>query len=428
MNPTEGIAHILKFKGVGPEGSRHLNPEQLIELTGYLTDDHNLITSATLLMAFLMLENQAHEKIWLEQSQSQKLWPQEHHWMFEDQCNLSPTAMACIKMIQKEVIDISLVKNAFTDILAKRCPDWIAAPFLEGMRLKRETYQENKELWQILLAHSQSIQVNLPYLVDLSDAYDGLNRSPLLAPFVACVLAEMGIPTVIHGAKDIAPKKGLCNHDVLKIMGYTPLQSLTHAKRQIENPEINWTYVDQDIFCPKLAALKNLRTDMVKRPFLATFEKMLLPIRAAQNTMIVGYTHKAYRTLLSELMKEVKLVDQFIVIRGVEGCSRPSMARHSLFTQWNGAELVDSEWAPDEHGLELFEEKILKLSAAEMAELGKQTLQGQQNQLRKMIENQCLMILCLLQNRNSFNTLAEIQSILDSGHAYQRLLRTLNPA
>jgi anthranilate phosphoribosyltransferase len=62
-------------------------------------------------------------------------------------------------------------------------------------------------------------------------------------------------------------------------------------------------YVDLDDFCPALAALTAIREEIAKRPFLATLEKLITPIRGAEETHVVsGWVHRGYETLMASLL------------------------------------------------------------------------------------------------------------------------------
>ena len=86
MNPQDQLIAILKKKGTGPTMSKTLSEEELIELTQLMANpDANITTKATLLTAFLMLENTPEEATWLSQfSKDYKSnLPTELHWLIE---------------------------------------------------------------------------------------------------------------------------------------------------------------------------------------------------------------------------------------------------------------------------------------------------------------------------------------------------------
>jgi anthranilate phosphoribosyltransferase len=58
---------------------------------------------------------------------------------------------------------------------------------------------ENKGILAAILAESDRQQVEVDELVDLGDPYSGYNRSIPVSSFLPPLLAELGLPTVIHG-------------------------------------------------------------------------------------------------------------------------------------------------------------------------------------------------------------------------------------
>lgn len=424
MSIQHELSQILKSKGVGPEGSRSLNFEQIQFLNTALVDPQvSKTTIATLLTAFLMLDNTPEESLWLSQSFDSNLWPQEMSWMWrgdqEVPAGILPRALR--GTLQKKELEVSQARAALAEILNMVWPDWMGGAFLEAMRLKRETYAENQAFWGELLAQSANINVNVPHLLDLADPYDGLNRSVQLSPFVACVLAELGYPVLLHGGDAIPPKEGLTARAVLSALGIEVDQPLQVAGHRIENKDLGWAYVDQSIYFPVLSSLRTLRKEMVKRPFLATFEKMLSPLRAHSNQMVIGYTHKAYRTLLANLLNDNSIVDKFVVVRGVEGASRPSSARASLYAEFRGGELIEGSWDPQELGYVFEEEKLVYLSAQEMAELGVAALSGRNPEIAKLIEIQVCFVLDLVYGVLDQEMHSRVREVLGSGAAIRRL-------
>lgn len=421
LNP---IAQILKSKGVGPEGSRSLNSEQMLELETHLpSPEIPLCTKSTLLVAFLLLPNTPEEERWLKSTLAQGLWPEECRWFWDLKLALPQGVLpqALRLALAGAELSASMARSAFAEILQQSQPEWMGGAFLEAMRLKRETFGENLAFWQEMLSSARHQSVDLPRLLDLADAYDGLSRSPLLSVAVAVLLAEMGYAVVLHGARQIAPKCGLCAHDVLKELGMDPCQSLEEAALRLENPALGWAYVDQEVYFPELNALKGLRRDMVKRPFIATFEKMLLPLRAKSNQMVIGYTHTAYRPLLEKLMAEMKMCHSFAVVRGAEGTSRPSTARVALMAAQRNKEVLGDTWDPGIWGFALEEESIYKGDSVQMAADLRELLAGGAGPWVEQVLLHAAFVLDVIYGECSSDKIAQMRALLGSAQLLERL-------
>ena len=63
---------------------------------------------------------------------------------------------------------------------------------------------------------------------------------------------------------------------------------------------------------------------MVKRPFLATFEKILSPIHSTKgNYIITSYTHAHYKNANIEIFKSSPYISKALNIKGLEGTIHP---------------------------------------------------------------------------------------------------------
>ena len=103
-----------------------------------------------------------------------------------------------------------------------------------------------------------------------------------------------------QGVHEMGPKFGVTHSQVLSLAGIDVDSSVEQARDRINDREIAWAYLDQAKATPALFALQALRTRMIKRPSLATLEKMVMPIKALGKTHIqIGFVHKAYPTVLA---------------------------------------------------------------------------------------------------------------------------------
>ena len=94
-----------------------------------------------------------------------------------------------------------------------------AAVFLIGLRVKRETDEENRGILQGILDKTNVLETDVDELVDIADPYNGYGRSLPSSPFLPTLLAELGMPSVSHGIETVAPKFGVTHNQVLKAAG-----------------------------------------------------------------------------------------------------------------------------------------------------------------------------------------------------------------
>jgi anthranilate phosphoribosyltransferase len=328
----EQFVELLRKKGVGPTMGKSLHGEDFALLdNGFSSPSVNLTTKATMLTALLTLEKNPEEAAWLENRR---------RFQAELEAFFGPSE-GFLALIQKAIGHSDLSREEFARamgyLLDEKTPEYLKGAFLEAERLKRETFEENMACYDFLWGKSRHWTARVPFLIDLSFAYDGMTPTPLFAVKLAKTLGAAGFPTLLHGVFEVAPKKGMTVHKLLLEMGENPLKTPDEVIADIENPGVGWGYLDQRYSFPELHNLIALRTNMVKRPILATMEKLLQPIRAAQgNLLVTGYTHPPYKDMLVRVLKTAKHSPKFLVVRGAEGSAQLPMDRRAPYVLFDG--------------------------------------------------------------------------------------------
>jgi len=210
-----------------------------------------------------------------------------------------------------------------------------AAVFLIGLRVKRETDEENKGILQGIIDKTIILETEVDELVDIADPYNGYARSLPSSPFLPVLLAELGIPSVSHGIETVAPKFGVTHSQVLKSAGKNVNLSLEEIGKQLSDPEIGWSYADQCNFCPSLFSLVEFRKRIVKRAAISTAEVLTGPIRGRRKThLVTGYVHNAYPPIYTMLARHSGFTSA-LLLRGAEGGITPSLRkRDEFFRYW----------------------------------------------------------------------------------------------
>ena len=228
-----------------------------------------------------------------------------------------------------------------------------AAVFLIALRMKRETDDENLGILDAVLETSATVTAPVDEVVDLSDPYNGFNRNLPVSAFLPAVLAACGVPAISHGVESMGPKFGATHHRVLAAGGARVASTPTEVRARLADPATGWAYCDQSVFNPRLHALAELRTLIVKRPALATVEVMAGPVRGRRRTHVVtGYVHKPYARIYLMLARHAGF-DSALVVRGIEGGIIPSLRQNAkVWTYRDGGGEHDTDISPDELGIE----------------------------------------------------------------------------
>jgi len=414
------LSVILKKKGTGPTMSKTVSDDELEKLPHLLQDPtENLTTKATLITAFLMLENLPSEAKFLEDliKNHTSIVPKDLHFLLSKTPNSEFESMI-LKVIGHTDLTYDEMTIGMTHVLSQDTPDYLKACFLEAERLKRETIDENISALDICQAHSTHWIAKVPRIIDLSVAYDGFNRTPCVWIAVAPVLASLGWPCVLHGVDEVSPKRGVNAFKVLQAGGHDPIQAIEKTISAIENPTIGWGYVDQRISSPTLYKLKKLRQDMIKRPILATIEKLLKPIRGTQETLTVtSYTHPPYRDKMITLCRHHS-PDRFAIVRGVEGSIQLPTDRRAPLIVYNGKEVSEDFSRPDGYETEKYiDDPNLPLSGQLSYQWCVEGLSGTHPWATPWIKYLAGVILSQFSDKPSEEIQLDIKKSIDSGDA-----------
>lgn len=330
------LKEALQKKGIGPKGSKKIDPQLVAQVLPLLANEKlNLNTRAAFWAACLILDAAEEEKKVLSPyiNNPEEYLPDELR-AFLDPSIYSGTCEEFLSLlrqvIQKKDLTSEESERAMELFWSESVPEWAKGAFLQATRLKRETIVENFRFFQSLYERVDRQEVELPALFDLADSYDGSNRSYQLAPYIAATLAAAGYQTVIHGVRLAGPKYGITSHQLLEHSGKKTDLKPEEAVERLLDPSIGWTYIDQREFHPDLYRLKQLREDIIKRPFLTTFEKLLQPIRNKKgNILISGYVHSPYRERLVNLLRTQDRCEMYFVLHSIEGSTNCRVQRNT---------------------------------------------------------------------------------------------------
>ena len=228
-----------------------------------------------------------------------------------------------------------------------------AGIFLIGLRMKRETTEENRGILDGIIDCTERVTAEVDELVDIGDPYDGYNRTLPASPFLPAVMAACGIPAVSHGMETVSPKFGVTHRQILRAAGKHDSLGPQQAAAQIADSGIGWAYVDQSRFCPKLNNLADFRALVIKRPTITTVETETMPIRARGKTHhVCGYVHKPYPPVYAMLAAHSGF-DSALLVRGIEGGVIPSLRQTGKIISYAGeTEVRSAEVEPQELGFE----------------------------------------------------------------------------
>ncbi len=225
--------------------------------------------------------------------------------------------------------------DALRQIVEQTCSPAQAGAFLITQRVKGEAVDEIRGFTHLLREEViTQIYPRVDGLLDLAAPYDGKVKSAQLAPAVAIVLAEAGMPVVLHGDEGVPTKAGIGPGPVLRELGVADDLEPDAVQRMIESVGIG--YLSARRFAPKWHALLPLRRQFGLRTVLNSVEKLLNPANAPYQ--ISGFFHGNYIERLRPVQTGAK---RSFMAQGEEGSVEMAVGRKShVFAEHAGHDLI----------------------------------------------------------------------------------------
>ena len=307
--------------------------------------------------------------------------------------------------------------------------------FLIAARMKVETVPENIGYWRALQKKITPRKIALNNLLQIADPFDGFQRIPYFGFYAIPILAELGLPTYGHSALPLPPKFGI-TFDELLVNHYQFPKSGNCRIKKIE--KFKFGYLSTADTHPTLENLRSIRTEIVKRPMLATLEKILMPLHAeSKNYLATTYFHRGYEVSLTEIGK-LSEFDRVIVGNGMEGTTLFGVHKEAkIFIQNGDSEaqprtLKFSEMYQEETAKQITEShealKEIESKRETLAEMGESALKNGKGPAAIQIASQAA---CLSNLSDIFKTPQEgfdaALKVLKSGVCYEKLMQWIKP-
>ena len=402
MNSQEELVKLVKIKGIGKTMSKSLDSSQLTLCTQLLLDPKaHMATKTTLLVAFLMLNNTPDEQQWINDIKSdfKHKIPTECYFLFIKPLESNHKELiSCIyNVIDKKNLSETELDLCCRAILDPSTPDYYKSALLEALRLKEESKEENAYFLKYFYSKTNHHKVNCPLLIDIASAYDGFNRYPNLLLGLAILLGSVGFPSILHGCKEVSPKFAHTIHKLLKLLKKNPLYSNKEVQHKLEDPSVAWAYIDQSISFPDFHDLVDVRTDLVKRPILASIEKFMQPFVADSTYIVTGFTHPAYRKKTIELLSCLPHCSDFLFVRGIEGSALAPIDRRcpTIYSTKKQTQIIEDFSSPIDYAIKKDESCIAnkELTINESVEILKEGLSSSTSMTGQWLVYSALLIL-----------------------------------
>ena len=161
-------------------------------------------------------------------------------------------------------------------------------------------------------------------LVQLAEPFDGVEHSYHITPLLANWFQQRGYGALSMVGRSGGPKFTLNAHDLYMHLGCQFMQSC----HELAEPLMPYGWVlDQKALSPALNKWVDRRQMLLKRPFLATLEKVLNPCGA--RVLVTSVFHITYQMKMAELALMAGFDAAIVMKRGLEGSLSPATNRAS---------------------------------------------------------------------------------------------------
>jgi anthranilate phosphoribosyltransferase len=192
--------------------------------------------------------------------------------------------------------------------------------FAIAMRIKGESIAELAGFLEA--ASARCLPLQAPQTPVLLPSYNGARKLPNLTPLLAWLLAQQGVPVLVHGMPEDPTRT--TSAEIFQALGWglcTDPSSIEHAWEQ-RIP----AYIETRLLCPPLAKLLDARWIIGLRNPGHTMAKLLDPFTAQRAVRVVNYTHPEYGLMLTEFLHHTQA--NAVLMRGTEGEPVADPRRH----------------------------------------------------------------------------------------------------
>jgi anthranilate phosphoribosyltransferase len=324
------LAQAIKVVGIGKHGSKSLSVELVNDCIAELTSDQASELQKGVLFGALMIKGLAEAEIGLENYLGKGAFSNPV-FLLNKLCPDLPAQLFPIgvKLLSGQSLQVSEAEQLGHFLLyTNRTGDAFRGLATSILRVRYETNDEYKGLYEAVSksytpGFQRFVKTKLP-IVQLAEPFDGVVHSYLITPLVAQFFQDRNYNAVSSVGRTSGPKYGLNAYDLYLYLGSWLLQN-NHELLE-KKPTFGWV-LDQKALSPQLDNWVERRRSIIKRPFLATLEKVLNPCGA--RILVTSVFHITYQMKMAELALMAGFDGVLVLKRGLEGSLAPSTSRES---------------------------------------------------------------------------------------------------
>ncbi len=224
----------------------------------------------------------------------------------------------CAQLLQGHTLDrqtaYDLGKFLFSDGPGDAARGWVAS----FLRVRYETDDEYEGLFQAIEdTFEPAFKLPVPQgqpIIQIAEPFDGVDHSYMITPLIAHRLQAQGYRVVHQVGRNSGPKSEMNLWDIAHALRLNP--ALSNDDLGKDKPIFGW-FFHQSIISKALDRWVNLRHQIIKRPFLATIERFINPLKA--DILIASAFHPPYGEKMMTIAERAGFKGVIIVRNGIEG-------------------------------------------------------------------------------------------------------------
>ncbi|MCW7537571.1 DNA-binding protein YbiB [Aquabacterium sp. A7-Y] len=208
-------------------------------------------------------------------------------------------------------LDREQAHDLMCQVLDGQVTDLEIGAFAIAMRIKGESLDELAGFLAAVTERCLPIECKRPTLV--LPSYNGARRLPNLTPLLALLLAQEGVPVLVHGMPEDPGR--VTTAEIFHDLGLPLAQDAAGIQQAWRRREP--VFIRTDLLCPPLAKLLDARRVIGLRNPGHTVAKLLDPCSPGAALRVVNYTHPEYGAALTQFLQLTEA--DALLMRGTEG-------------------------------------------------------------------------------------------------------------
>lgn len=196
-------------------------------------------------------------------------------------------------------------------VLDGHASDLEIGAFAIAMRIKGESVEELAGF--LSAVHERCIPVHPQQPMVVLPSYNGARKLPNLTALLALLLAQEGVPVLVHGPEHDPGR--VTTAEIFHTLGLPCANDAAdmHAAWARREP----VFIRTEALCPPLARLLDVRRVIGLRNPAHTVAKLMAPAQGTRSLRVVNYTHPEYGQTLAQFLAATQA--DAMLMRGTEG-------------------------------------------------------------------------------------------------------------